>query len=94
MYASVIHSTLGGIYIRQHSKRRGSTWTRLANPPRTEGHPFNINVLNRRHAVCTYQEEKLIGAVHRSSAFSLATDAAQPGSIAATQASLLGLKTS
>ena len=55
MYASVIHSTLGGIYVSSNIQNgAASTWTRLANPPRTEGHPFNIHVLNDGTLVCTY----------------------------------------
>ncbi len=55
MYASVIHSTLGGIYVSSNIQNgAGSTWTKLANPPRTEGHPFNIYVLNDGTLVCTY----------------------------------------
>ncbi len=55
MYASVIHSTLGGIYVSSNIQNgAASTWTKLANPPRTEGHPFNIHVLNDGTLVCTY----------------------------------------
>ena len=31
-----------------------STWTKLPNPPRTEGHPYNIKVLNDGSVVVTY----------------------------------------
>ena len=55
MYASVIHSTLGGIYISNDIQNLGtSTWTKLPNPPRTEGHPASIVVLNDGKMVCTY----------------------------------------
>lgn len=55
MYASVIHSTLGGIYVSSNIQNGGaSTWTKLANPPRTEGHPFNIKVLNDGTLLCSY----------------------------------------
>ncbi len=55
LYASVAHSTEGGIY-RSDDIQLGaaSTWTRLAAPPRTEGHPFNIHVLNDGALLCTY----------------------------------------
>ncbi|MBX7103468.1 MAG: hypothetical protein K1X57_05280 [Gemmataceae bacterium] len=47
LYASVVHSTVGGIYVSNNINLGGaSTWTKLANPPRSEGHPFNIVVLN------------------------------------------------
>ena len=47
LYASVVDSSIGGIYVtRNASAGAGSTWTRLTSPPRTEGHPFNVRVLN------------------------------------------------
>ncbi|MDB5034936.1 MAG: BNR/Asp-box repeat protein [Chlorobi bacterium] len=46
LYASVINSTDGGIYVSSDiDKGSASTWKKLATPPRTEGHPFNIMVL-------------------------------------------------
>ncbi len=55
MYASVIHSTLGGIFVSSNIQNGGSsTWTKLSNPPRTEGHPFNIRVLNDGTLLCSY----------------------------------------
>ncbi len=51
LYASVIHSTEGGIF---YSENSGASWTKLTNPPRTEGHPYNINVLNDGTLVCSY----------------------------------------
>jgi len=61
MYASVIHfggtqgSQLGGIYVTNNlSAGASSTWTKLANPPRTEGHPACIQVLNDGKMVCTF----------------------------------------
>ncbi len=55
MYASVIHSTAGGIFVSSNIQNGGaSTWTKLTNPPRTEGHPFNIKVLNDGTLLCSY----------------------------------------
>lgn len=61
MYASVIHyggtagNQLGGIYVCKNlSSGASSTWTKLANPPRTEGHPANIVVLNDGKVLCTF----------------------------------------
>ena len=55
MYASVIHSTNGGIYVSSNIQNgAASTWTRLATPPRSEGHPFNIQVLTDGTLVATY----------------------------------------
>ncbi len=57
LYASVVHSTatIGGIY-RSDNINLGasSTWTKLPNPPRTEGHPFNIQVLADGKVLATY----------------------------------------
>jgi photosystem II stability/assembly factor-like uncharacterized protein len=49
LYASVVNSTdgNGGIWATNNANLGiNSTWTKLPNPPRTEGHPFNIIVLN------------------------------------------------
>ena len=59
MYASVIHygggTGQGGIWMSNNINLLGSsTWTKLANPPRTEGHPASIIVLNDGKVVCTY----------------------------------------
>jgi len=61
MYASVIQfggtpgSQIGGIYMTNNlSAGASSTWTKLANPPRTEGHPACIVVLNDGNMVCTF----------------------------------------
>jgi photosystem II stability/assembly factor-like uncharacterized protein len=55
LYASVVHSSLGGIYVSddlQHGA--ASIWVRKATPVRTEGHPFNVHVLANGMLVCTY----------------------------------------
>lgn len=61
MYASVIHfggiqgSQLGGIYRTDNlSSGTAATWNKLPNPPRTEGHPASILVLNDGKMVCTF----------------------------------------
>ncbi len=61
MYASVIHyggtqgSQIGGIYVTHNlSNGSASSWTKLSNPPRTEGHPASIVVLNDGKVVCTF----------------------------------------
>lgn len=55
MFASVVHSTEGGIYVSDNiDQGLSSTWRRLATPPRTEGHPFNIVVLNDGALLCSY----------------------------------------
>ncbi|MBS1587279.1 MAG: T9SS type A sorting domain-containing protein [Bacteroidetes bacterium] len=56
-YASVIdHDTsIGGIYVCSNlSNHASSTWTKLPAPPRTEGHPASIIVLNDGKVLCTF----------------------------------------
>ncbi|HET8674581.1 MAG TPA: hypothetical protein VFO63_02245, partial [Blastocatellia bacterium] len=76
MYASVIHSTTGGIFVSNDIQNGStSTWTKLANPPRTEGHPFNIKVLNDGMIVCTYSGRRnTSGAFTPSSGVFVSTD--------------------
>jgi photosystem II stability/assembly factor-like uncharacterized protein len=61
MYASVIHyggsqgAQQGGIYMTNNlSAGAASTWVKLSNPPRTEGHPACIVILNDGSMVCTF----------------------------------------
>jgi photosystem II stability/assembly factor-like uncharacterized protein len=59
MYASVIHYANGvgegGIWKTDNlSAGSASVWVKLNNPPRTEGHPFNIHVLNDGTLVASY----------------------------------------
>ena len=55
LYAAVVNSTVGGTYVTNNvNAGAAATWTKLTNPPRTEGHPFNIVVLNDGTLVVTY----------------------------------------
>lgn len=55
MYASVVHSSLGGIYVCENiNAGTNSIWTKLSAPPRTNGHPYNIIVLNDGSLLCSY----------------------------------------
>ena len=55
MYASVVSSTAGGTFVTSDLQDgAASTWTRLPAPPRTEGHPASLVVLNDGSVVCTY----------------------------------------
>jgi photosystem II stability/assembly factor-like uncharacterized protein len=53
MYASVVNSSKGGIYYCDDIIKNTS-WVKLSNPPRTEGHPYNIIVLKDNSIICTY----------------------------------------
>ena len=55
LYASIVHSTVGGIFVSDNIQNgAASTWTKLSNPPQTEGHPATIVVLNDGKVLCTY----------------------------------------
>jgi hypothetical protein len=46
LYAAVVHGTRGGFYVSSNIQLGVSaSWTRLALPPRTEGHPGHLQVL-------------------------------------------------
>ncbi|MDB6122846.1 MAG: BNR/Asp-box repeat protein [Pedosphaera sp.] len=75
LYASVIHSTLGGIFVSSNIQNgAASTWTKLTNPPRTEGHPFNVHVLNDGTLVCTYSGRRTSTAFTASSGVFVSTN--------------------
>ncbi|MBI3191772.1 MAG: hypothetical protein HYZ36_03825 [Pedosphaera parvula] len=68
LYASVVHSTEGGIFRSNNiNQDAASTWTRLSAPPRTQGHPFNIHVLDDGTLVCTYSGRRDAGGVFTDS---------------------------
>ncbi len=54
MYASVVHSTNGGIFRCDNIETNPNNWVKLAAPPRTEGHPYNIRILNDGTLVVSY----------------------------------------
>ena len=71
MYASVVHSTQGGIFVTNDD---GFTWAPLSDPPRTEGHPFNVHVLNDGTLVCTYSGRRANNAFTQSSGVFVSMD--------------------
>jgi hypothetical protein len=55
LYASMVNSSTGGVYRTVNlSSGTSSTWTKLAVPPRTQGHAYNIFVLNDGTIVASY----------------------------------------
>ena len=76
LYASVVHRNLGGIYVSNDIQNgSGSTWNKLTNPPRTQGHPYNIYVLRDSSLVCTYSGRRdSSGAFTASSGVFVSTD--------------------
>lgn len=62
MYASVLHSNktaIGGIWATSNlSAGNASIWTKLPNPARCNGHPYNITVLNDGNLVVSFSARK------------------------------------
>lgn len=74
MYASVIHfggtqgSQQGGIYATSNLFAGApAVWTKLPNPPRTEGHPASIVVLNDGKVLCTFSGRRTSSGFTESS---------------------------
>jgi len=68
LYASVVNRTAGDIYVSNNiNLGAAATWTRLATPPRTEGHPFNIRVLNDGTIVASYSGRRTSGGAFTAS---------------------------
>jgi photosystem II stability/assembly factor-like uncharacterized protein len=75
LYASVVHSTLGGIFVTSDLQNgSGSAWTRVSVPPTTQGHPFNVHVLNDGTLVCTYSGRRTATAFTASSGVFVSTN--------------------
>ena len=62
MYASVLHhnqQTTGGIWVTSNLGAGNlSAWTKMPPAPGSNGHPFNINVLNNGDLVCSFSARK------------------------------------
>ena len=55
MFVSGVNSSGGGIFVSSNFQSgAGTKWTKLANPPRTEGHPYKIHVLKDGTLACSY----------------------------------------
>ena len=87
MYASVVHHTSGGIFRTTNlSQGASSTWTQLPNPPRTEGHPYNLVVLNDGSVVATYSGRRATAFTDSAGVFVL-----PPGASSWTDVSAAGM---
>ncbi len=71
LYASVVNSgSNGGIWVTDNANAgASSTWTKLQNPPRTEGHPYNIVVLNDGKVLASYSGHRNPGFTASSGVF-------------------------
>jgi len=68
MYASVVHSTAGGIFkTTDLNNGPASVWTNTTAPPRTEGHPYNVFVLEDGTVVSTWSARRNGGTFTTSS---------------------------
>ncbi len=73
-YACVAHSTEGGIH---YSDDYGSTWTLLPAPPRTEGHPKEIEILEDGTLVAVFSARYHDSQFTASSGIFISTDNGQ-----------------
>ena len=77
MYASVVHSTLGGVFVTNDLQDgAASVWTRLPVPPRTQGHPASLVVLGDGSLLCSYSGRRTSQGFTQSSGVFLYTPAA------------------
>ena len=75
MYASVVHSTQGGIFhTSQLDQGAAATWSKLTNPSRTQGHPYNIVVLKDGTVVATYSGRRATTGFTDSSGVFVSSD--------------------
>lgn len=71
MYASVVHSTAGGIFkTTDLNNGPAATWNNTTAPPRTEGHPYNVFVLEDGTVVSTWCGRRAPGFTTSSGVFS------------------------
>ncbi len=79
LYASVVHSGDGGIYVTHDlGNSTSASWSRLAAPPRTQGHPFNIHLLDDGTLVATYSGRRnAAGTFTESSGVFVSSDGGQ-----------------
>lgn len=74
LYAAMVNSTNGGIYRTVNlDAGTSSAWTKLAMPPRTQGHAYNIVVLNDGTLVATYSARIASGNFQPSSGVFVST---------------------
>ncbi|MCO5282511.1 MAG: T9SS type A sorting domain-containing protein [Saprospiraceae bacterium] len=75
MYASVVHSTAGGIYLTSDLNNGSlSNWSSTSKPARTEGHPYNVFVLNDGTVVTTWSGRRTSGGFTASSGVFASSD--------------------
>ncbi|MBC8754664.1 T9SS type A sorting domain-containing protein [Kordia sp. YSTF-M3] len=74
MYVSVVNSINGGIYkTTDLNNLTSASWSQTTAPTRTEGHPFNVEVLNDGTLVSTWSARRNNGFTNSSGVF-ISTD--------------------
>jgi hypothetical protein len=75
LYAAMVHSATGGVYrtLNLHTGT-SSVWAKLPTPPRTQGHPYNIVVLNDGTIVASYSARIASGNFQPSSGVFVSTN--------------------
>jgi hypothetical protein len=75
LYAAMVHSVSGGVFRTTNlSAGISATWSNLPAPPRTQGHPYNIAVLNDGTIVATYSARIASGNFQPSSGVFVSTN--------------------
>ena len=75
MYILQVNSANGGIYVSDNFQQgAGTTWRKLTNPPRTQGHPYRIHVLKDGTLVCAFSGRINGGDFTDSSGVFVSTD--------------------
>jgi len=70
LYATVSQFANGGVYVCQDATKGASAvWTKLAAPPRTEGHALNILVLKDGSLLCTFSGRRTTNFTDSSGVF-------------------------
>jgi Dockerin type I domain len=78
LYASAVSSTAGGIYTTDNlSAGTAATWTQVTAPSRTQGHPFNLDVLADGTLVATFSGRRVGNSFTNSSGVFISTDHGQ-----------------
>lgn len=82
MYAGVVHGnggnqsgSQGGFWVTNNrSAGAGATWTQLAHPPRTQGHPIDLDILSDGTLVATYTARRTGSGFTQSSGVFVSDD--------------------
>jgi photosystem II stability/assembly factor-like uncharacterized protein len=78
LYAAVVSSEVGGLYVTDElDKGPDAAWRKLSAPPRTEGHPYNLRVLNDGTLVCSYAGRRVGNGFTASSGVFVSSDGGQ-----------------